>query len=1188
MISTDPALGRWEAFAAVLEAMRAGRHIALDGLGGSAQAYLVSAVAREMQRGALVVVPTGERADALHDDLAAFLADRGVSPEAAGLFVFPSLETLLYEEARPDRELVRERLATLQRLLSGQPAVVIATPESMLHVTLPPVALRAAQTSLTAGSQIEQVALLGRLVELGYERQAAVEGPGEFAVRGGIVDVFPATYLEPVRVEFFGDEVESLRLFDPSTQRSRGPVSEVHLTPAREVLLGEVARRAAGAVNAALARQVALLTDMGRGDAADRLQAKVAYAASQLEQGAHFDHAEYYLPYLFPPATLLDYVPAGMPVFVDSPRDAGEHFRSFLAEVEPIYRARLQSGSLLPLPHDLYARLEVLGAWLAARGAAYLSLLPQADPDLTPRGVPQVSVEMAGVEPFVGGMDRLVHALRGWQQQHQEVVIASYQDDRLMEILAEAGLTGIAASGRLQPQEGRVVVSHHRLSAGFRLPAARLVVLSDTEIFGASRLRHSLRRRHTQGVPITSVSQLSPGDYVVHINHGIGLYEGLERRVVDGAEREFMRISYAGEDKLFVPVDQLDRVQKYIGGEDAAPTIHRLGGADWDRTKRRARKQAQEVARELVRLYAARQSQPGFAFSPDTPWQQEMESAFPYQETPDQLVAIQETKQDMEQPRPMDRLICGDVGFGKTEVAIRAAFKAVMDGKQVAVLVPTTILAEQHLTTFQERMSAYPIRIEMLSRFRSPADRAAVVQGLRAGTVDVVIGTHRLLSKDVQFRSLGLLIIDEEQRFGVRHKERLKQLRATVDTLTMTATPIPRTLHMALSGIREMSVINNPPEGRMPIRTRAIPRDDDLLREALLREIERGGQVYFVHNRIESIGHVAEHVRRLVPHARIAVAHGQLPEEQLERIMLDFYAGRFDILVSTAIIESGLDVPNVNTIIIDEADKLGLAQLYQLRGRVGRSDRQAYAYLTWTPHKRLTEQAQKRIAAIREFSELGSGFKVALRDLEIRGAGNLLGAEQSGFIASVGFEMYTQMLAEAVGQLKGEQVPPETTTTIDLPVDAYIPEEYVPGLNQRIEIYKRMAAIRTEPALRDMESELNDRFGSPLPPPVQNLLRLVHIKLECMRSNILAISTERLAVVIRLLPTHHLPLAVMRNLQRQLSSVGETAFRLAAPVAAQDRISLTYNNLTSPQLLDVVERLVVHLGKITNREYHPA
>ncbi|HOJ23486.1 MAG TPA: transcription-repair coupling factor, partial [Armatimonadota bacterium] len=559
------------------------------------------------------------------------------------------------------------------------------------------------------------------------------------------------------------------------------------------------------------------------------------------------------------------------------------------------------------------------------------------------------------------------------------------------------------------------------LSAGFLLPCLKLAVLTDSEVLGARKIRRP-RRVARQGQRITSLSQLTEGDYVVHLHHGIGRYRGLVTQNVDGAAKDYLHLEYADNTRLYVPVDQIDRVTRYIGSDDHPPQIHRIGGTEWMQTKRRARAKVREMAKELVELYAARQAAQGYAFSPDTPWQREMEESFIYEETPDQLTAIREMKEGMERPQPMDRLICGDVGYGKTEVAIRGAFKAVMDGKQVAVLVPTTVLAQQHFNTFTERLAAFPVRVEMLSRFRSPRDQARVVKGLREGTVDIVIGTHRLLSKDVAFRDLGLVIVDEEQRFGVAHKERLKQLRTSVDVLTLTATPIPRTLHMSLSGIRDMSTISDPPEGRTAIRTYCVERNDELIRDAILRELDRDGQVYFVHNRVETIEAVAQQLQNLVPQARFAIGHGQMPEGRLEKVMLDFYDRRYDVLVCTTIIESGLDIPNVNTILIDNAPHMGLAQLYQLRGRVGRSPRQAYCYLLFDPKRLLTETAEKRLDAIREFTQLGSGFQVALRDLEIRGAGNLLGAEQHGFMLSVGFELYCRMIEEAVKSLRGEEV----------------------------------------------------------------------------------------------------------------------------------------------------------------------
>jgi len=786
------------------------------------------------------------------------------------------------------------------------------------------------------------------------------------------------------------------------------------------------------------------------------------------------------------------------------------------------------------------------------------------------------------VPQFGARADALAQELRRWQRDDQLIVISTLQGQRLSELLAEARVAGVVADEE-GAAPGRILITSRKISEGFALPEAGLACLTDQEVFGWQKIRRSLRRRRLGGAPISSVTELAPGDYVVHINHGIGVYEGLVRRAVDDAEREYMSVGYAANDRLYVPIDQLDRVQKYIGDEDQPPPVHRLGGADWERAKRRARRSARELARELVQLHAARQSQPGHAFSSDTPWQQEMETGFPYEETTDQLAAIAEIKAEMEQPKPMDRLVCGDVGYGKTEVAIRACFKAVMDGKQAAVLVPTTVLAQQHFSTFRERLAPYPMRVELLSRFRSRKEQAKVVEGLAGGTVDIVIGTHRLLSRDVQFKDLGLVVVDEEQRFGVRHKEKLKQLRTTVDVLTLTATPIPRTLHMALSGIRDMSVINEPPEGRLPIRTRALQRDDEIIREAILRELERGGQVYFVHNRVESIAHVAERVRRLAPHARIAVAHGQLREAELEQVMLEFYAGERDILVCTTIIESGLDIPNVNTLVVHRADLFGLAQLYQLRGRVGRSNRQAYAYLTWTPHKRLTDRARKRIAAIKEFSHLGSGFRIALRDLEIRGAGNLLGPEQHGFMVAVGFELYTQMLAQAVQEVKGEPMPAEPQVSLDLPVNAYLPEDYVPSLNQRIDFYRRMAAVRSEARMEELRAELADRYGSPLPPPGENLFRLIQLKLDCLENGVASIISERRQVTIKFAHDRRLPPAAVRKLQGQFSGVRDQEFRQASPVASHDRVQVLTLGLHPQRLLSLTMEIVRHAGTMLSR-----
>ncbi|MFS8665628.1 MAG: transcription-repair coupling factor, partial [Limnochordales bacterium] len=692
-----------------------------------------------------------------------------------------------------------------------------------------------------------------------------------------------------------------------------------------------------------------------------------------------------------------------------------------------------------------------------------------------------------------------------------------------------AAANGAAPRARTVPPSGSVSVTAAALSAGCEVPELKLLLLTELEIFGQRKVR---RRPRPKGGTAARLEELKVGDLVVHVNHGIGRYMGVETLQIGGVHKDYLVVHYAGDDKLYVPTEQVDLLQKYIGVDGQAPRLSKLGGGDWARVKKRVTESVKELAEGLLKLYAEREALPGYAFSKDGVWMQEFEEQFPYEETPDQWRAIQEVKADMERPRPMDRLLCGDVGFGKTEVAMRAAFKAVVDAKQVAVLVPTTILAQQHLRTFRDRFAKYPVRIEALSRFQSPAEQAKILKGLADGTVDIVIGTHRLLSKDVKFKDLGCVIIDEEQRFGVAQKERLKELRRSVDVLTLSATPIPRTLHMALVGVRDMSVIETPPEDRFPIRTYVVEYNEELVREAILRELARGGQVYFVHNRVQDIERFGERLRELVPEARIAIAHGQMDEDLLERVMLDFLNGEIDVLLCSTIIETGMDIANVNTLIVDEADRLGLAQLYQLRGRVGRSNRVAYAYFTYRRDKILTEDAEKRLQAIREFTELGSGFKIALRDLEIRGAGNLLGPEQHGHIASVGFELYCKLLEEAVREVKGEVVQEPPEPVIDLNVDAYVSDDYVPDPQRKVEVYKKVVAIRRAEDVADLQEELEDRFG-PVPGPVRNLLAVARIKALARELGVASISGGPGEVVIRLLTGLVLPRETALHLSRQ-------------------------------------------------------
>ncbi|MFB3882090.1 MAG: transcription-repair coupling factor [Armatimonadota bacterium] len=1132
--------------------------VRVDGATDPVKALVVAALLHTTRRPILVICPTSEDADRVHDHIVALVDgdSHPDTPTSAGSVVpLPSLEGLLYEDVIPDPTLVGERLRALMMLRRGEPRIYVASAPAAFQRCLPPEVLEPAALTLRRGAEVDREALVARLVELGYQREQMVDGPGQFSARGGVLDVFPSGSRDPLRAELFGDEVESLRWFDPNSQRSVAELDTFTILPAREVLLtSDVLQRAIPLFRQAGQKQSEQLRAEGKEPEADRLQSRLQELLAALEQQAYPRGIEYLLPFFYSePTTALNYLPAEAAVVLDEPHRLSEQYCEFVEDLAGLQQARVGQGLLLPLPGPLHLCHEEARTLVGRRATIEIGLFAAADG----RPATRVSISSQPMEEFAADIPHLAVELRRWQQAGNRVLIATRQADRLIELLDEAGIGNMVRESQdIAPKPGQIVISSRPLNEGFKLPAASLIALTDRETFGWRRVRRIIRRRAAEGIPIGSLSDLREGDYVVHINHGVGIYRGMVRRGPQGAEREYLLVEYAEGDRLYVPTEQFDRVQKYLGGEDERPAVHRLGGSEWERAKRRAQRSAREMAAELIRIYAARHNRPGHAFVPDTPWQREMEDGFAYEETPDQLAAVEAVKQDMEQPRPMDRLICGDVGYGKTEVAMRAAFKAVMDGRQVAVLVPTTVLAQQHYTTFKERLNPYPVRIEMLSRFRSRKEQEKVVADLAAGAVDIVIGTHRLLSKDVQFKDLGLVVVDEEQRFGVRHKEKLKQLRAIVDVMTMTATPIPRTLNMALSGIRDMSVINDPPEGRTAVITRTLPREDGLMREAILRELERGGQVYVVHNRVESINHVAQHVRQLVPHARVAVGHGQMNERQLEHAMMQFYSGEAHILVCTTIIENGLDIPNANTLIVTDADRLGLAQLYQLRGRVGRSNRQAYAYLMWTPYKRLTETAEKRIAAIREFSDLGSGFRIALRDLEIRGAGNLLGAEQHGFIASVGFELYMQMLSDAVQEAKGETPEPRPEVSVDLPVPAYLPEDYAPDRNQRIDLYRRLASAPDHVRLQAIADEIADRFGRPLPPTAQNLVRLAGAKILCARAGVQRVVMEGSLAVLLLREECRLSARLMRELRSSLAP--ETRIWLA--LTEHDRVVVSLRN----------------------------
>ncbi len=1150
---------------------------------GSGRAALVAHAVVEADATALVVTYSAERGRSVLDDLRDLL--RG---EDIAVLFYPDVAAALYDGVLPELDEVAQRIRALDALAAGKRAVVVAPVQAAMHLTAPRDVWAAARVELHRGQQLERDDLVRMLAALGYQRVPLVEAAGQMAVRGGIVDFFSAALEKPVRVEFFGDEIDSLRHFDVETQRSSGEIDEVEIPPAGEVLLTrEWVDRALPAIRTAFRRELDRLYEQGKKREADRLREEMNRDIEALEALQPRPELLHYVPYLYPePSTIFDYLPEGAVVVVDEPARVQEAAQRFHEDLAQSLRAAAKLGTRLRLPQNACLPWEALcGKYLRQerwrRRTLYLSMI-RPEVKWEP-GIEQVEVKMPPPESFGGRMELLVEGVKEQAAEGGVVVICTRQVDDTLQALRARGLGDVRRLDEDEAVErGRVYVAEAELSAGFALPAAGLAVLTSREVFGWQKIRRGDERAYRPGFSITSLRELHEGDYVVHIHHGIGIYRGIVRETIDGIDREYLLIEYAEGDRLYVPVTQLDRVQKYVGVEGKPPTIHRLHSRRWQQQKRQARRSALRLAHELLMLYRAREQARKEPIAADSPWLHELEASFQYEETPDQLRAIEDIKRDLGRPRPADRLICGDVGFGKTEVAIRAAFMVVLAGKQVAVLVPTTVLAEQHYHTFTERLAPYPVRVEMLSRFKSRAEQRRIIEGLKSGEVDIVVGTHRLLMSDVQFKDLGLLIIDEEQRFGVEQKERLKKLRHDVDVITLTATPIPRTLNMALSGIRDITVINDPPRGRLPVRTYVRERDDELIREAIRRELARGGQVYFVHNRVQSIPHVAAHVQRLVPEARVAVAHGQMPEEDLERVMMAFYAHEIDVLVCTTIVENGLDVPNANTIIIDDADRLGLAQLYQLRGRVGRSDRQAYAYLLYRYPEHLTPEAEQRLRAIEEFSELGAGLKVAMRDLEIRGAGNLLGAEQSGHLAAVGLDLFCEMLADSVRALKGEvRFLGDRHASIDLPVHAIIGEDYIPEENLRIAAYRRLGAAESEEEVEAIARELEDRFGK-MPAPVRNLVRLARLRIKCWRAGVTEISWREPKVRILLDDKAKLSGRECRMLvalyrrpttTRRMTRVREQG-RLPQFTATEHEISFAADRKDAEAMLDAVEEVL--------------
>jgi transcription-repair coupling factor (superfamily II helicase) len=1064
----------------------------VTGLTPSAKALFVAAAAHAQPAGiVLYVVPGDGDLEEACGDVSFFLAAlEGLAPTviARAVLPFPSHEVDPYRGLEPHIGVTSVRARALYSIASGTARVVIASAPAILPRVTTPDGLLAASLSLKPGQDISPVDLAERLVDAGFSREDPADEPGEFAIRGGIADVFPAGHVLPVRLEFIGDTVETMRTYDPSTQRSIAPIDQMSIVPLRDIL--------------------------------------------------HDNRG----------STIFDYLTRGAARLVVSERDEVDaNMTKLFAQIQQSYeniQGHLSDGDRhrsVPSPADLFADGEVVASRFAH--ATILSILGVDSGSREIRCQP--AVELKGrVADWVADIRRL----RDDGETVLFVAATPGRAERTIELLKEYDVFAIPVERAEDAQYASVLVAVGALSRGFRLPDAGLQIYAEADVFEEER-RAPERRRSASKAFLSDLRDLKVGDYVVHVDNGIGVFVGLKQIGIGDSMQEFLELRYAGEDKLFVPVERLDLVQKYTGA--SKPPIDRLGGTSWERAKTKVKKAMRDMAEELLKLYAARKAVPGHAFAADSHWQQEFEDAFEYDLTIDQTSAITDIKRDMESPTPMDRLLCGDVGYGKTEVAMRAAFKAVMDGKQVAFLAPTTVLAFQHQKTLKERFAGFPVRIDMVSRFRSKTEQKETITDLAAGKVDLIVGTHRLLSKDVEFRDLGLLVVDEEQRFGVAHKEKIKQMKKKVDVLTMSATPIPRTLNMSLIGIRDMSIIETPPKDRLSIQTNVVKFDQHVIATAIRTELARGGQVYLVHNRVESIFSIGALVQRLVPEARVVVAHGQMDEDALERAMFDFVSRKFDVLLATTIVENGLDIPNANTIIINRADRYGLSQLYQLRGRVGRSDRAAYAYLLIPPEDNLSPVAKKRLAAIKEFSDLGSGFRVAALDLEIRGAGNLLGGEQSGQIDTVGFELYMKLLEQTVRELKGEEIEDDVRATVNLRVDLKIDASYVPDMNQRLMLYRKVAAARHDDEIDRVLEEAIDRYG-PLPDSVLNLADYGRIRVMAERLDVDTIDREGRIVVLKFRPQAKIDPVRLVALVRQrpeLTLVPPAALRLTLDMA---------------------------------------
>ena len=1056
---------------------------------------LIAETIRGKSTFSLIITYDTSRAEKLYTDFRFFNKN---------VFLYPAKDALFYYADVHGNLTSARRLEILKRIVKNEPTIIITTIDGLMD-RLPDLQyFRRHAFTLSVGQEADMDDIKSRLVMLGYENVAVVESRGQFSVRGGILDIYPLTEECPCRVEFFGDEIDSIRYFDENSQRSIESCESFEVLPASEYVLSQARiRRGIDKIEEETERVTAVLKKEFKTEAYARLRSYIKHIKEEIVEYNSTSGLDSFVTYFFgTTVSFLEYLPEETPIFVDEPTRVLERASGYSKEFTVSMQARIESGYILPGQAGVLYDDKTVVAEISRRKLVLLSEFYRKEIEWNEKK--SIHIDGKSVGSYRGDVARLTQDLKKWRKENRKVIIASPTPTggkRLAKALNDEELPAFFTTSKtrmLQPRE--IMIISGGLEEGFIIPDADLVVITESEIFGAEKKRRKKLPKKYDAERYNTLDEIGVGDFVVHERHGIGIYKGIEKvKTSDGRERDYINIDYAGGGKLFIPVEQLSLIGKYSSKDSRPPKLNKLGGSEWSKTRARVRSNVDDVADELIRLYAIRQNKKGYAYSEDTIWQKEFEEMFPYEETVDQVHAIEDTKKDMESDKIMDRLICGDVGFGKTEVAIRAAFKAVQDGKQVAYLVPTTILAEQHFQTFSERMKDFPVNVRVLSRFCTTKQAKEVIEGLKKGAVDIVIGTHRLLSKDVGYKSLGLLIIDEEQRFGVKHKETIKQLKNTVDVLTLTATPIPRTLHMSLIGIRDMSLLEEPPVDRRPIQTYVMEYDKEIVKEAISRELSRNGQVYYVYNRVDDIERITLELRALLPDACVEFAHGKMKERELEDIMHAFISKEIDVLVSTTIIETGLDIPNVNTMIIHNADNFGLAQLYQLRGRVGRSDRSAYAFLMYRRDKVIKEVAEKRLSAIREFTELGSGYKISMKDLEIRGAGNVLGSSQSGHMQEIGYDLYVKLLNKAIKSKLGQEEEEDFDTSMDIPVDAYIPDEYVRNEYLKMELYKRISHIENEDDVYDITNEAEDRFGE-IPRVMQRLIRVALLRAKAHKA----------------------------------------------------------------------------------------